>query len=289
MVITITGIIAGMVAVFIRSPINSYFDSVRRAELSDAADTAVRRVARDVRLALPNSVRNPSGGSTDCIEFMPTKIGARYRARPDSSGGGDPLDFTVVDPGFDMYWLNSALPAGQRVAANDVVVVYNDGSVTGNAYSGVNAIKVSGAPGEDAAAKTTSIAFVDAATGAPFQRKKLPAESPYYRFQVVPGTEHVVAYACTGVGLSGGAGTGTLRRYSRTLTATWAPATCGDMTTGASAATLMEHVSACTLRYEAPGSGTGLSRNGILVIALEVRQGDEPVRIYHQVHVDNTP
>ena len=42
MVITITGIIGAMVAVFIRSPVDSYVDSARRAELSDIADTALR-------------------------------------------------------------------------------------------------------------------------------------------------------------------------------------------------------------------------------------------------------
>ena len=46
MVIVITGILAGMVAVFIRAPIDAYVDSARRADLTDVADTAVRRVAR---------------------------------------------------------------------------------------------------------------------------------------------------------------------------------------------------------------------------------------------------
>ena len=57
MVITITGIVAAMVAIFIRTPIQSYFDLERRVEMTDTADTALRRIARDSRLALPNSVR----------------------------------------------------------------------------------------------------------------------------------------------------------------------------------------------------------------------------------------
>ena len=55
-VIVITGIIASMVAVFIRTPVDGYLDAERRAGLTDIADTAVRRMARDIRLALPNSV-----------------------------------------------------------------------------------------------------------------------------------------------------------------------------------------------------------------------------------------
>ncbi|NCN89388.1 MAG: prepilin-type N-terminal cleavage/methylation domain-containing protein, partial [Gallionella sp.] len=44
-VIVITGIIAGIVAIFIKAPVQGYVDSARRAELTDIADTAVRRLA----------------------------------------------------------------------------------------------------------------------------------------------------------------------------------------------------------------------------------------------------
>jgi MSHA biogenesis protein MshO len=74
MVIVITGILAGVVAVFITRPVQGYVDSVRRAELTDVADVALRRIGRDVRLALPNSLR-VSGNS--CIEFIMTKGGGR--------------------------------------------------------------------------------------------------------------------------------------------------------------------------------------------------------------------
>ncbi len=40
MVIAITGIVAAMVAIFIRTPIQGYFDLERRVEMTDTADTA---------------------------------------------------------------------------------------------------------------------------------------------------------------------------------------------------------------------------------------------------------
>lgn len=301
--ITITGVIAGMVAVFLKAPIDAYVDSARRAALTDVADTAVRRIARDVHLALPNSVRNPGNGngSDQCVEFMPTKIGGRYRAKTDSAGNGNPLDFTLVDDdfdddfddGFDMLWRNGALPESYQLAAGDIVVVYNvssDDSASGNAYMGNNAIQIAGLA-EDAVANTTAVSFVDASTGTPFNRKQLPSESPFYRFQVVPSSEHVVAYVCSDVGTAGGSGTGTLSRLRRTLTDARAqPADCAAMAGGATAALLADNVSACSLHYEPPGSGTGVnSRNGILAISLEITQSGESVRLYHQVHVDNTP
>mgnify|MGYP001048190736 CR=1 FL=1 len=56
-VIAITAIVGSMVAVFLRAPLESYVAQDRRARLADAADTALRRMARDIRLALPSSVR----------------------------------------------------------------------------------------------------------------------------------------------------------------------------------------------------------------------------------------
>lgn len=292
MVIVITGILAGMVAVFIKSPVDSYFDAARRAELTDVADTAVRRMARDIHLALPNSVRNPADGSDQCIEFIPTRIGGRYRAAASGSTSPDKdavLEFTEYkwdgttqyDNGFDMLWLNSALPVADRIVTGDVVVVYNDGSASGNAYAGANAIQVASLAEPGGTANTTAITFVDAITGTPFNRKQLASESPANRFQVIPANEHVVAYGCSG---------GTLHRYSRNLTGVWArPVDCAAMIAGATVAILANNITTCSLHYEAPGSSTGLSRFGIVPISLEINQSGESVKLYHQVHVDNTP
>lgn len=294
MVLVIAGVLAGGVALFIKNPLDGYFAAARRAEMTDVADTAVRRLARDVHLALPNSVRNPVDGSALCVEYIPTKIGGRYRMAS-GAAGDDILDFTAVDDQFDMLWLNSALPANNRIAAGDVVAVYNDGSgkadctgsfatgdAGGNAYCGYNAIQVAGVV-ENAIPQTSTISFVDAVTASPFNRKQLPSESPSYRFQVIPANEHVVAYACSG---------GALYRYSRKLTGVRTqPADCAAMTTGATAAKLADNVNmaTCSLKYEPPGSGTGLSRFGMLSISLQITVGDESVSLYHQIHVDNTP
>src|SRR5258706_15936835 len=119
-VIAIMGIIAAMVAVFIRSPVDSYVDSARRAELSDVADTALRRIIRDLRLALPNSVRvTESPAGTFYLEFLITSGGGRYRVDKTALGAGDPLDFTAADSSFDVL---SAMPA---LAGTDSIVIYN--------------------------------------------------------------------------------------------------------------------------------------------------------------------
>jgi len=288
MVIVITGILSGMVAVFIKGPVESYFDMARRAELTDVADTAVRRMARDIRSSVPNTLRNPTDGSDQCIELMPAKTGARYRAEQTAASTGNVLDFTTTDDSFEMLGLNSSLPASALIAVGDIVVVYNDGSALGNAYSGANANAVAGlcetsAPCPAVLAGSTEVTF--AAAGATiFARKALPSASPANRFLIMPSNEQVVSFACAG---------GTLFRYSRNITARttpWAqPASCAAMVAGATPATLATNVSTCSFKYEAPGSGSGSGRFGLASISLGMTQSGETVSLYHQVHVDNTP
>lgn len=280
--IVITGIIAGMVAVFIRSPIDAYVDAERRAGLTDEADTALRRMARDIRLALPNSVRRAGDGSDQCLEFIPTKIGGRYRVTVDgANGNGNVLDFTSVDSAFDFLWLNSTLPPSIRIVANDVIVVYNDGSASGSAYSGNNAIAVASVSEPGGTANTSTISFVATGASLPFNRKQLPSESPNGRFQVIPASTHVVAYRCNA---------GMLTLHTRQLAAAWSqPASCVAMVAGATTATLASNLGTCSLVYDPPGSSTGLSRFGIVSMTLGITTAGETVNLYQQVHVDNTP
>ena len=285
-VIVITGILAGIVAVFIRGPIDSYFDMARRADLSDVADTAVRRMARDLRRSLANTPRNPTNGSDQCIEFMPVKTGARYRADQTAASAGDILDFSTTDASFDMLGTNATLPASDQLAAGDIVVVYNDGSTSGNAYAGTNAIQIAaGGVGAGDTANTTKLSFV-AAGATIFTRKAFPSASPANRFQVLSSAEQVAAYYCNG---------GTLFRYSRTIaarTAAWSqPATCAAMVAGATASTLATNVSRCSIVYQPPGAGSVTGRQGLVSISLEMNNitSGEAVSLYNQVHLDNSP
>src|SRR5450759_2493992 len=129
MVIVITGIIGGMVAVFLKAPIQQYMDVSRRADMTDIADTALRRIGRDLRLALPNSVQvHTSGGARGAggctgnnicfIEFLPTTGGGRYRSG--AGGTNDILDFTITDISFEVLG-----PMPPAFVGGESVVVYN--------------------------------------------------------------------------------------------------------------------------------------------------------------------
>lgn len=98
---TIMGIVAGMVAVFIRAPVEGYFDTVRRAQMTEEADAALRFMARDLHAALPNSLKVTGGPSTYSISFLPINSGGRYREYPTDTGTGTPLQFGQPITSFD--------------------------------------------------------------------------------------------------------------------------------------------------------------------------------------------
>jgi len=253
MVIVILGVIGATVAVFMRKPVDAYVDTARRAALSDLADTAVRRMARDIQRALPNSLRNPNN---QCVEFIPTRTGGRYRAETTATGTGDILDFSTADSSFGVFGNLSALPNDQQVRAGDLVVVYNLGIAGADAYAGDNTAVVS-----SVAAGAESVITIAA--------RQFPLASGSNRFHVVPNDEKIIAFVCSG---------GKLYRSSNHAYANSCP------TTGA--AVLADNVASCNFVY----NDADLQRNALvqMTMVLTDPQGDS-VNLYHEVHVSNTP
>ncbi len=266
--IVITGVIAGVVAIFIVKPVEGYVDSSRRAELTDVTDTALRRIARDLHLALPNSVRIPSDGSTQCFEFIPTSTGGRYRAQCSTNPcpvGEDALDFSVADATFNVLGgLNSTPASGDRV------VIFNLGIAPADAYAGGNMATI-----------TTPLSTSQITLGA---AKLFPFESLGSRFHVISNTEQAVFYVCSGVGTdSAGNGTGTLYRFSQYGFNGAQPGACP--TPIATTPVLAKNLSACTFTY-APGA---TQRNALVAMRLSATQKNETAALYHEVHISNVP
>jgi len=269
-VIVITGILAGMVAVFITSPVQGYVDSVRRAELTDAADVALRRITRDVRLALPNSLRRITVAGGDGFEFIITKSGGRYRDPADGSTGGNFLDFTgsLTNPcGSNCFDVLGPLP---EMEGGDRIVIYNlgEGYAPADAYTGQNVATIDGV-----GAVTTNPVNL---TANPFASQSPPLPSPNSRFQVVDRDDLVVRYTCTG---------SVLTRYAGCSLAT--PSVCGA--TGAILAGSSDGRPRAECLVEYAPTATG--RNGLLYIELTLTDipSDEKVTLFQQIHVDNSP
>ena len=257
MVIAAIGVIGSVASIFIRAPIDGYFASARRAALTDEADTAVRRMTRDIRKALPNSIRTAlpnSTGNPQCFEFIPTRTGGRYRADVDNAGNGDTLDFAAADASFNMLGRNSALPANEQTRINDVVAVFNLGVPGADAYAADNTSLVLGViDGIE-----TNISIVS---------KLFPRSTGGKRFHVIPVGENVVAYVC--------GNDGKLRRTARTF----ASASCP--TTGT---ILASHVSSCKFVYD----GSDLERNEPIQLYLSLTDTGETVNLYQKIYVNIT-
>lgn len=259
LVIIVLGVISATVAVFMRTPIDAYVDAGRRAALTDLADTAVRRMARDIGSALPNSVRGPGN---QCVEFIPTRTGGRYRAEPDGGVVGNQdaavLDFGVADTSFNMLGNHSLLPVDQRIQAGDLIVIYNLGIAGADAYALDNA-------------STVATVTAGAETTITIAAKQFPLASPANRFHVVPGGEKIVSYACQ---------SGRLLRSANHAYGSSCP------TTGATVAVLADNVASCNFVY----TGSDLQRNALVQMAITLTDASgETVSLYHEVHVGNTP
>ncbi len=272
MVIVITGIIGGMVAVFLKAPIQQYMDVARRADMTDIADTALRRITRDVRLALPNSVRvtgaisgaGSCNGSEVCtLEFVPTKGGARYRA----GAGGDELDFSSsTDGSFDVLAVTGQ---GVDIANGDSIVIYNLGITGADVYAG-SSRRAAIAP---FGSNLTNVSFDPAGTQFPF-------DSPGHRLHVVSTP---VSYVCAPT--PGGTG-GTLTRYWGYAIQAAQPTALGTLSSANPGALLATNVSSCSFTYD---PNVVAQRSGLATMHLAITKDGETVTLYNAAHVSNQP
>lgn len=282
-VIVITSIIGGIVAMFIQAPVKQYVDIGRRAEMTDIADTAMRRMARDLRLALPNSVRVSAVGGVTYLEFIPTVGGGRYRVEQNCAAPpcvGDVLNFPsdAADGSFDVIG-----PMPPAFTGNESIVVYNMGTAGLDAYAGANRTTTAVAQG------VGNITI--AAPGMLFPRDSCQNDPVTglrggCRFQVVATP---VTYVCAPA--AGGVG-GTLTRYWGYPIAAAQPTAVGAAPLlGAANAILANNVSACAISYT--GSVVA-SRSGLVTMSLSITEanaaGDnETVTLYGATHVTNVP
>lgn len=265
LVIVITGIMAASIAVFFKPAVDSYFDARRRAELTDMADTALRRIGREVRRAVPNSIRIPGD---QCFELVPTKAGGLFRRAADIvNAGSDPLDATGPDGGFDVLSPLAAPSAG------DFVVIGNQN--TNDVYAGTTRGTIS--------AWTTPSAAVGAGRIALNPVAQFPAGYDGGRFQIVDQNEQSVFYICDGAGEADGNGTGQLVRLVRPFTALY-PAACPAT---AGAAPLATHVASCGFVYDPVHGAT--QQSGFVWMRIELLSAGERVALAYGAHVSNVP
>jgi MSHA biogenesis protein MshO len=279
-VMVLTGILAGVMVLFIRQPVQNYVDAAARAELSDTADLALRRMARELRGALPNSIRAMQVGGVWYVQFIPTKAGGQYLDVTDNPtvSGATPLSFT--SPSALSFSIVGPLPAGAAAITNqDFIVIYNLGNhIAGaDAYDGANRVQVASVtivnqrPLLTMAAVTNPFAVPSGAA---------PNASPNHRFNVV---RTPVTFRCEGRA----DGTGTLARIEdgAFTSSQPTPAVAGSPLL---AATVQE----CDFSVDQSANLSNALIGMTLSLARQrsgAANGLETVTLVHQIHVDNTP
>ncbi|MBI4989675.1 MAG: prepilin-type N-terminal cleavage/methylation domain-containing protein [Rhodocyclales bacterium] len=278
--ITITAILSGIVALFIRVPLQGYFDVSRRAELTDAADLAVRRIAREVQGSLPNSVRVTAVGGVQWLEFIEVRTGGRFREQPSGgavacAAGGAGAGFEdTLEVGFSDTCFRSfgAIPNRAGIVnGSDSVVVYN----LGPGYTGADAYASSNM-NRAVVSNTVVGAGPNNEDRVEFAARTFPLASPSRRFFVVSGP---VTYECNPT-------TGELRRHSA-----YALADAQPVPPAGASALLATGVTGCTISYAANAVA---QRAGVVSIDLALTRRDaagnaETVRLFSQAHVGNSP
>ncbi|RJF98844.1 type II secretion system protein [Noviherbaspirillum saxi] len=279
LVIALTGVVAAGLMVFFIPATNSYFDARRRAGLTDHADTALRRMARDIRIAVPNSIRSPGN---QCFELLPTLTGGRYRMASDvvsdaatctSATCSAPLDTSQSSTGFDVLSPMPTLPA-----VGDWVVVGNQNP--NDVYAGTN---------------RTAITAIANAPNAAFGQQRLTFGAQQFplgyaggRFSIVAnnGGAPAVFYICDGADGTvdaQGNGKGTLYQLSRPF----APAYPASCPAAAGAAVVTRNVRSCNFVYS-PSIGSTQQR-GFVWMQLDLSESNETLSLSFGAHVDNVP
>jgi MSHA biogenesis protein MshO len=284
--IILLGILAGVLVFLLSGPMRASIDTERRASLVDLAETALARMTRELRLALPNSIRIANAPGVVAVEMLRTLDGGRYRGAPASgpppacgpAPSGDPLELTCADDRFDVLGQLRRLAqiqVGSDCLATpgtaDCLVVFNTGESGANAYAGDNVATIT-ALADDASAldgsDQVSIGNANLSGGLP----AFPFASPTQRFHVV---DTPVSFVCD-------TGSGEINRhadYPIALAQTTSPGGVEHL--------LVNRVAACDFRFD-PGSAT---RGGLITLRITLTEPDsaESVTLLQQVHVGNQP
>lgn len=270
--LVLTVIVTAFAAMFISGPVQGYNDQNRRVLLVDSAESALHRFGRDVRSALPNSVRITVVGSGFAVEMLNTVDGARYRDGPPPADTNKTLEFNIADAQFNAIggFGNTSLPFS---SVNHFLSIYNAGVPGANAWELANVITP---PGTQIDIAADAIAGEDHVTlSVPFQFR---FPSPSRRVYLLDGP---VSWLCDPAA-------GTFERFNgyQIATAQSTRDSAAELIgAGAAVTRVAENVAACAVSY---ATGTAW-RSGLLSARLELAQAGERIVLQHQIHIENAP
>lgn len=276
--LAIAAILAIFVVTFIAQSVQGYTDLGRRAELTDAAESALRRMGRDLRVALPNSVRinaNTGGNTSFAVELIPVLDGAKYT---NQGAVGVKLNTGASDTVFTITgcFRNAAVrnAAGMRMVVNNGATPTDDVYSNASLGTGTSSVITAAAVNISIAPATCTVGTNDVVTFSTAHQFR--GDSPALRIYVVTTP---VSYLCD-------AAAGTLRRYAG-YTISSAQPTDPSIAPLASVASVLvvDNVAACEVKT----TTSDVVNRRLVTLALTLsEEGDEQVRLIYQVQLDNS-
>ncbi|MFT5221226.1 MAG: MSHA biogenesis protein MshO [Planctomycetota bacterium] len=284
-VIVLLGIVGSVAGVLITKPIEAYRDQARRQQLVDQGEMSLRQIARDVRRALPNSLRVTPVAGGWALEMVNTVDGARYRDEAttlDYTSDIHWLDFTQPDDQFNFLGRLNNLASADFAAGGLRLVIYNTSATSPGSNIYAEAADISdyqgiitrgdmsftlGTLSPGTSSEEDYLIFSDAFM---FTRK-----SPGQRLFVVDGP---VSYICD-------LATSRITRYSGYSFAASQPTVAADFS-GGSSGVVVSQINSCAINYDV-GSA---QRGGIVTTSITLTSAaSENITLLHQIHVANLP
>lgn len=281
-VMVIMSIISATALIFVQRMFSGYAQTRDRLSLAAQARLTMSRVKRELKLALPNSVRVSSTGGVTYLEFVPVIVAGRYRA---ASATG--TDTSVVCPADSASLSdNGVLTIGSAdtcfkslgpmditgVSAGNWLVVFN----AGPGYSDADFYESGSSTGGNKAA-LTSIAASAAETRLAFQSNIFKWDSPGHRFFIVSGP---ITYACNPA-------TKTLTRYSGYAVQASQPTSGIASLAGSTSGDVAKNVSGCQIAYAAASIA---NQFGLVTVTLNLATSTgDSLNVVAQSQVENMP
>lgn len=133
-VLVVLGIIAALSSSFVVTSVTAYNQAAERNKLVLRGRAVVERLHRQLRIALPYSVRVSASGN--CVEFMQLTAGANYLGLLPDSANGAPATSNISTAPFSLGLGSAAHAAVGALTADEIYTTANPASRVG--VSGLN-------------------------------------------------------------------------------------------------------------------------------------------------------
>lgn len=253
-VIVVLGIVSVGISNFLGLGANVYVDAVGRERVVNQTRFMMERLTRELREALPNSVRVNTTGTINCLEFVPIQASSTYMNIPVAPEAAT-NSIAVVQHAVSSISANKI--AVYPLTSSDVYGTTPTSATTGNVFS-LNTVPSTGTT-------TQTITLTNSV--------RFDADSPTGRYYLV---NNAIAYCVD-------TSNGEVKRYA----GYWPASSQTSPPSGVTGVLMAEGVNAGTTPFNY--SSATLVTNAVVKMTFEMVRDDEQIDFHHEVHLINVP